>query len=141
VQSSATIYDSTTVVGDVRIGDGTWIGPYCSLDGSGGLTIGHHCSISLGCHLLTHDTVSWALSGGKAPYEMSPTRVGNCCFLGSYTVVVRGLSIGDHVLVAAGAVVTRDVEDHSIVAGVPAHLIGTVEVDESEAVSLCYFDR
>src|SRR5207247_8672019 len=41
-----TIYDSTTVVGDVTIGNHTWIGPFCSLDGTGGLTIGAYCSIS-----------------------------------------------------------------------------------------------
>src|SRR5207302_3955069 len=60
-----TIYNSTSVVGDVKIGEHTWIGPFCSLDGNGGLSIGAFCSISLGCQLLTHDTVKWALSGGK----------------------------------------------------------------------------
>jgi acetyltransferase-like isoleucine patch superfamily enzyme len=133
-----TIYGSTTVVGDVEIGEHTWIGPFCSLDGSGGLTIGHHCSISLGTQLLTHDTVHWALSGGAADYDYASTRIGDCCFLGVHAVVTKGVAVGDHSLVGAGAVVTSDVEPHSIVAGVPARRIGTVELGEGGAVQLRY---
>jgi acetyltransferase-like isoleucine patch superfamily enzyme len=126
---NVTIYNSTTVVGDVAIGANTWIGPFCSLDGTGGLSIGAFCSISLGCQLLTHDTVRWALSGGAAPHEYAPTRIGDCCFLGSHAVVVKGVTIGDRCVVGAGAVVTRDVPDLTIVTGVPARPTGTVHVE------------
>jgi acetyltransferase-like isoleucine patch superfamily enzyme len=136
-----TIYNSTTVVGDVSIGEHTWIGPFCSLDGPGGLTIGRYCSISLGCQLLTHDTVKWALSGGKAEYEYAPTTVGDCCFLGSYVVVLKGVTIGNHCVIGAGAVVTKDVPDNSIVAGVPARRIGAVHFDEKGQVNLQYEDN
>lgn len=133
-----TIYNSTTVVGDVTIGEETWIGPYCSLDGSGGLSIGHHCSISLGCQLLTHDTVKWALSGGRAEYEQSPTIIGDCCFLGTYAVVLKGTTVGNRCIVGAGAVVSGEVPDETIVAGVPALPIGTVEIAEDGSVQLRY---
>ena len=133
-----TIYNSTTVVGDVEIGEGTWIGPFCSLDGTGGLSIGHHCSISAGCQLLSHDTVAWALSGGRADPERAATRIGDCCFLGSHAVVTKGVSIGARCLVAAGSVVTADVDDHLIVGGAPARRLGTVAVDPSGVVSLRY---
>jgi hypothetical protein len=43
-----TIYNTTTLVGDVEIGENTWIGPFCALDGTGGLSIGKNCSISSG---------------------------------------------------------------------------------------------
>jgi acetyltransferase-like isoleucine patch superfamily enzyme len=132
-----TIYDSTSVVGDVEIGHDTWIGPYCSLDGTGGLVIGHHCSISSGCELVTHDTARWAVSGGAEEYEYAPTRIGDCCFLGSRVVVTKGVTIGDHCLVAAGGVVTDDLPDHAIAAGVPARRIGTVRIDE-QGVSFDY---
>src|SRR4029453_3383982 len=52
-----TIYESATVVGDVTIGDHTWVGPFCLLDGSGSLRIGSYCSISTGTQILTHDTI------------------------------------------------------------------------------------
>lgn len=133
---NVTIYNSTTVVGDVEIGDNTWVGPFCSLDGTGGLTIGAYCSISVGCQLLTHDTVRWALSRGEAPYEHAPTRIGDCCFLGSHAVVVKGVTVGDHCVVGAGAVVTRDVPDFTIVAGVPARPSGSVRLEKGGGVQL-----
>jgi len=133
-----TIYNSTTVVGDVRIGNNTWIGPYCSLDGTGGLEIGKFCSISLGCQLLSHDTVKWALSGGRMSYEYANTKIGDCCFLGSYAVISKGVTIGNHCLIAAGAVVTKDVGDFIIAGGVPARPIGRVHLDSQGKVHLVY---
>jgi acetyltransferase-like isoleucine patch superfamily enzyme len=125
-ERGVTIYNSTTVVGDVEIGEGTWIGPFCSLDGTGGLTIGAHCSISAGVHLLTHDAVRWALSAGAAPAERSPTRIADRCFLGTGAVVIRGVTIGQGCVVGAGAVVTSDLEPGTIAAGVPARRTGVV---------------
>jgi carbonic anhydrase/acetyltransferase-like protein (isoleucine patch superfamily) len=133
-----TIYNSATLIGDVDIGRDSWIGPFTMLDGSGGpLRIGHHCSISTGAQLVTHDTVRWALSGGEAPYEGAPITIGDCCFIGSHAVVMRGKTIGNHCLVGAGAVVTSDLAEHSIAAGVPARVIGEVQV-EGGRVSLKY---
>jgi acetyltransferase-like isoleucine patch superfamily enzyme len=133
-----TIYNSTTVVGDVQIGNNTWIGPFCSLDGTGGLKIGGNCAISLGCQLISHDTVKWALSGGKEPYEYGPIAIGDCCFLGVHTVVLRGVTIGNHCLIGAGSIVTRDVPEFSIAVGAPARRIGTVRVSDDGQVQLVY---
>jgi acetyltransferase-like isoleucine patch superfamily enzyme len=135
-----TIYNSATLIGDVKIGENTWIGPFSLLDGGGGLKIGRYCSISTGCQLLTHDTLKWALSGGKMPSEYANTRIGDCCFLGSHVVVTKGVTIGNHCLIAAGAVVTRDVDDFSIAGGVPARAIGKVDLDSQGKVHLVYND-
>jgi acetyltransferase-like isoleucine patch superfamily enzyme len=134
--TDVTIYDSTTVVGDVKIGDHTWIGPFCSLDGTGSLTIGSYCSISSGTHLMTHDTVRWALSGGRLGYEYSPIFIGDHCFLGVNSVVTRGVTIGDHCVVGAGAVVTGDLAPLSIAAGVPARVIGRVVIGDDGTIQL-----
>lgn len=133
-----TIFNSTFVVGEVEIGEGTWIGPYCSLDGTGGLRIGKNCSVSLGCQLLTHDTVKWALSGGEQAYEYGSTSIGDFCFLGSLAVVAKGVSVGERSVIGAGAVVTKDVPPMSIVAGVPARVIGRVSSTADGHISLDY---
>src|SRR5579862_553155 len=55
--AGASIYNSSLVFGDVRVGRETWIGPCTILDGSAApLIIGEYCSISAGVHLYTHDT-------------------------------------------------------------------------------------
>ncbi|MCH7727516.1 MAG: acyltransferase [Planctomycetes bacterium] len=136
-----TIYDSTTVVGDVEIGDHTWIGPFCSLDGTASLRIGHHCSISLGTQVLTHDTMKWALTGGKAAAEYEPVSIGDCCFVGSHCVITKGVSIGNHCVIGAGAVVTRSIEDCSVAVGVPARTVGRVILKDEADIEIEYFAR
>jgi acetyltransferase-like isoleucine patch superfamily enzyme len=135
-----TIYESVTIVGDVSIGEHTWVGPFCSLDGSGGLTIGRYCSISAACHIFSHDTARWALSEGRSQYERSPVAIGDGCFLGAASVVTRGVTIGSHVLVGAGAVVTTDLPSYSIAFGVPARVAGRVEVAHDGTVALKFDD-
>jgi acetyltransferase-like isoleucine patch superfamily enzyme len=120
------IYASSYVYGDVRVGAGTWIGPNTILDGRGGLRIGSSCSISAGVQIYTHDTVLWALSGGTAEHEVASVAVGDCCYIGSQSVVLKGVSIGDHAVVGACSLVNRDVEPYSVVAGSPARRIGSV---------------
>lgn len=136
---NVTIYNTTTVIGDVNIGSDTWVGPFCALDGSGGLTIGNFCSISSGVQVVTHDTVRWALSGGREDRETAPIRIGDCCFIGSHAIITKGVSIGNNCLIGAGAVVTEDIPSFSIAAGLPAKVIGTVSCDESGQVNLEYF--
>jgi acetyltransferase-like isoleucine patch superfamily enzyme len=123
----ASIYHSSLVYGDVRVGERTWIGPHTLLDGTFGLTIGSFCSISAGVSLYTHDTVQWALSGGRAAAEGAPVSVGDCSYLGAQTVVARGVTIGDHVVVGAGSFVNRDIPPWTVAAGVPCRPIGRIE--------------
>lgn len=139
--NNVTIYNTTTIVGDVSIGANTWIGPYCALDGSGSLIIGKNCSISSGVQIVTHDTVMWALSGGSLKREVLPIKIGNCCFIGSHAVVSKGVTIGDHCLIGAGAVVTKNIPSFSIAAGVPAKIIGQVVLGDDGKIDLKYHDK
>lgn len=121
----SSIYDSALVLGDVEVGNNTWIGPSVILDGSGGLEIGSFCSISSGVQLYSHDSVRWAISGGAAPYEYSRTIIGNNCYIGPNTIVAKGVSIGDGCIIGANSLVLRSVPAGSKAFGSPCRITGS----------------
>ena len=123
------IYHNSYVYGDVKVGKHTWIGPFTLLDGGGGLTIGDFCSISAGVQIYTHDSVKWAVSGSKMPYEKAPVVVHDCCHIGANSIIAKGVEIGPHSVVGAGSFVRKTVPPYTIVSGVPADAIGLVRVD------------
>jgi acetyltransferase-like isoleucine patch superfamily enzyme len=126
------IHDSVVINGNVRIGRKTHISQFCSLDGSGGLTIGKYCSLAAGVRIMTHDSVKWALSGGKEVIERSAVAIGDHCFIGANAVIVRGVNIGHRCVIGAGAVVTKDIPDACIAIGVPARIVGRVSEREGK---------
>ena len=133
----SSIYDSCVVLGDVSVGKDVWIGPFTLLDGSGGLTIGDGCDISAGVNIYTHDTVMQTLSEGKDDIARAPTAIGEYCHIGADSTILKGISIGHHSVVGAGCVVTKSFPPFSIVVGVPAKKVGSVEIDNGE-VKLVY---
>lgn len=120
------IYDSSVVIGDVTVGCNTWIGPFTLLDGSGGLSIGDHCSISAGVQIYTHDTVQWASSGGTVPPERAPTVIGSRCYLGPNVIVSRGVIIGDGCVIGANSLVRTSIPAGSKAFGTPCRVVGEV---------------
>lgn len=135
----ASIYNSAEVFGEVLVGAKTWVGPYVILDGSaGGVRIGDYCSISAGVHIYTHDTVAWALTGGKAPIRQGNVSIGDCCHIGSQSVIAPGVSIGSHSVVGANSFVNRDIKANHVYAGSPAKPIGTVVI-VGDSVHIDYF--
>lgn len=117
------------VIGEPEIGEGTWIGAFTVIDGSGGLTVGAGCDVSCGAQIYTHSTVRRCVSGRRHDIEHAPVRIGDRVFLGANAVVLMGVTIGDEAVVAAGAVVTRDVPARTVVAGVPARPVATVDIE------------
>jgi len=132
----SSIYHNSYVYGDIKVGRGTWIGPYTLLEGAGGLAIGDYCSISAGVHIYTHDSVKWALSGGKDEYERASVRIGDCCYIGSQTVIAKGVTIGDHCVVGACSFVNRDLPPGTVAFGVPCRPVGHVEIKSSGEITL-----
>lgn len=114
------IYDSSVVLGDVQIGKNTWVGPFTVLDGSGGLKIGSNCSISSGVQIYTHDSIQWAVTGGKAEYEKAPTQIGNNCYIGPNTIIAKGVTIGDGTVIGANSLVLENVPANVKAFGNPA---------------------
>ena len=113
-------YDNVLVLGDVKVGKHTWIGPNVILDGSGGLEIGDYCSISAGVQIYTHHTVRWATTLGQAEAERRPTRIGSGVYLGPQAVVQMGVTIGDRAVIGALSFVNRDIPAGARAWGVPA---------------------
>lgn len=123
----ASVYDSAVVLGDVRVGKHTWIGPFTVLDGSGGLEIGDYCSISAGVQIYSHDTVRWATSGGRTDPDRSPVRIGSRCYIGPHAVISKGVTIGDGCVIGANSLVNSDVPAGSTAWGTPARVTGPAQ--------------
>ena len=119
----ASIYDSSVVIGKVEVGENTWIGPFTVLDGSGGLEIGSNCSISAGVQIYSHDSVEWAVTGGTAPYDYGETKIGNNCYIGPNTIIVKSVNIGNNVIIGANSFVNKDLESNTKYAGNPVKQI------------------
>ena len=117
------IYDSSVVLGNVKVGKNTWIGPNTMLDGSGELSIGNNCSISTGVQIYSHDSVKWAISGGIEKYEYDKTSIGNNCYIGPNTIIAKGVQLGDRCVVGANSFVNRSFKTDSKIAGNPVKSI------------------
>jgi acetyltransferase-like isoleucine patch superfamily enzyme len=114
-------YDNVLILGDVTVGKNCWIGPNVILDGSGGgLFIGDYVDISAGVHIYTHNTLKRAISGGVAGVEFAPTRIGSRVYIGPQSVIQKGITIGDGVIIGAMSLVNRGVPSDSRVWGIPA---------------------
>ena len=123
------VYDSSLILGDVKVGSHTWIGPFTVLDGSGGLSIGSHCAISAGVQIYSHDTVERSLSGGNAPVKLTGTKIGSNCYIGPNVIVGKGVTIGDRVVVGANSLVLTDIPSDSKAFGTPCRVVGSSRSD------------
>lgn len=107
---------------DLIIGRNTIINQHCFLDGRGGLRIGDNVNVS--SHVLlvagTHDVQD----GANFSASVKPIIIDDYVWLCTKAMILPGVTVGYGAIVAAGAVVTRDVEAYAIVAGTPARKIG-----------------
>jgi acetyltransferase-like isoleucine patch superfamily enzyme len=99
------------------------------LDADGGLEIGSDVSIAHGTTIMTteHD---YEFSGGTmrdVPVKPAAVKIGNDVWIGAGVKILAGVNIGDHVVVGAGAVVTRDIPSDSIAVGVPARVVKSLD--------------
>jgi len=128
------------------VGAGTRIGPFVEVQRNS--TIGARCKISSHSFICEGVTIEDEVfighgvmftnelfprattpDGGlktDADWTVVPTRIRQGASIGSNATIVCGVTVGRFALVGAGAVVTRDVPDHAIVAGVPARVVGDV---------------
>lgn len=106
---------------NISIGDGSIIGDHVFLDGRAPLKIGNHVDIA--SQVLIYNSEHDINSEDFKPLE-APVEIGDYVFIGPRAIILPGVKIGQGAVIAAGAVVTKDVADFAVVGGVPAQVIG-----------------
>lgn len=108
--------------GRLIIGSGSWLSPgvVFHTHEKADITIGTCCDLGHGIEFIvgSHELGSQERRAGKGIAR--PIVVGNGCWIGAKSIILGGVTIGNGAIVAAGAVVTRDVPANTLVAGVPA---------------------
>jgi len=152
VSSTAVLVDKSKI----DLGDGVWVWHHSIIDGSNGVRVGDGVQIGAWVGIFSHSShVAIRLHGrdyinvdkhSRLGYVRAPVEIGEFSFIGAGACVLPGVTIGRGCLVAAGAVVSRDVPDFAIVAGNPAKVIGsTIDLDrryfDDPVVQESYFDR
>ena len=105
-------YNNVLILGDVRVGKNTWIGPNVILDGSGGLEIRDYVSISAGVQIYSHHSVDWSNSLGSKPIKMDSTSIGNGVYIGPNSIIEMGTSIGNNAQVGAMSFVNKNIPNN-----------------------------
>ena len=107
----------------IVIGNNSGIGINCSIRGP--LTIGENVMMGPEVVILTNshkfDNINIPMS--KQGYTIQPVVIGNDVWIGTRSIILPGVKIGNGVIIGAGAVVTKNIPDYAIVGGVPAKVI------------------
>lgn len=106
---------------NIHLGRGVFINACCHFQDHGGVTLGDGCQIG---HNVVFATLNHELTPERRHVTLpAPIVLGRKVWVGSNATILSGVTIGDNAVVAAGAVVTKDVPPDTVVGGVPAHFI------------------
>jgi acetyltransferase-like isoleucine patch superfamily enzyme len=111
--------------GDLRIESGAWIGQDVYMHSAGGISIGARTGVGPRVIMLTSTHVETAPPQDivDAPLTFAPVEIGRGCDIGVGAILLPGARLGNGVQIGAGAVVTIDVPDGAVAAGVPARVL------------------
>lgn len=110
---------------NIHLGRGVFVNAGCKFQDQGGVYLGDRVLVG---HNVVLATLNHDLDPAhRADMLPAPIRVGDDVWLGSGSIVLPGVTIGEGAVVAAGAVVTRDVPPRTVVAGVPARVVKEID--------------
>ena len=110
---------------NTKLADGVFINMGCKFQDQGGITIDEGALIG---HNVVLATLNHPLDPKKRhDLEVAPIHIGKRAWLGANSTILSGVTIGDGAVVAAGAVVTKDVAPNTVVGGVPAKVIKRID--------------
>ena len=128
--SGYTYIDARTRDSVVQFGDDVWINNNCAFISEGpGIYIGNQVLIGANCEFMDsdfHDLHPSRRMGGNP--SKAKIIVKDNVFFGLNVRVLKGVTIGENAVIANGAIVTKDVSDNTVVAGVPARVVGRLDI-------------
>lgn len=129
------VWPGLQVYGDlayVSIGAGSIVNANVRLDANAPITVGTNVGLAYGVTIVTAHHAMGSSEQRFGPIEVMPVSIGNGSWIGANVVVLPGVTIGNGVVVAAGSVVTKDLEADAIYGGTPARLIRQIPQDVLE---------
>ena len=112
---------------NIRVGKNVFINAGCCFQDQGGITIGDGVLIG---HQVVLATLNHDLDPDKRQSMIpKPIVIGNNVWIGSHATILGGVTIGDGSVIAAGAVVTKDVPENTVAGGVPAKIIKAIDTE------------
>jgi maltose O-acetyltransferase len=112
--------------GKLKIGAACWFNVECFFDLGESITIGDRVAVGHQVIILTSSHEVGPEERRAATWYAKPVTIGDGVWLGARCTIMPGVRVGDGAIVAAGALVNRDVSPHTLVAGVPARSVKTL---------------
>lgn len=105
--------------GHLKMGKNIFLNNNVSITCLDCIELGEGCTIANNVVIVDHDH-------NEGGFETKPIKIGRNVWIGANAVILKGVNIGDNAIVAAGSIVTKDIESNTLVAGVPAKVLKTL---------------
>lgn len=110
-------FENGKIYGEVNWGTEPWL-----------ITIGRNCHITKGVSFITHDGGTLLFRDKVPDLEITkPIFIGDNVYVGVNSMILPGVRIGNNCIIGAGSIVSRDIPDNSVAAGVPARVIKSID--------------
>lgn len=119
------------------VGRDCHVGKNCFFDLRGRVVIRDRVVVSMQSTFLTHQDLSGSSLSNNYPPEKRAIHIGQDSYIGANSTILMGVEIGERCVIAAGSVVTRSVPSDTLVAGVPARLVKSLQEDDRNNLIRC----